>query len=106
MREQASTFRKHRTAEDKAGNLAWASRVGSKALRISPEAQTKDIEGIFELSEDEKVVWRLLRLARKYTDLEHAGIAPTDDMRAILRGFVAADVVDIVEQVEAKALLP
>ena len=62
MREQANTFRKHRDAEDKPGNLAWASRVGSKALRISPEAVNKDVEGLFELDEIEKTVWRLLKM--------------------------------------------
>lgn len=106
MREQANTFRKHRDADDKAGNLAWASRVGSKALRIAPEAATRDIEGAFELDEIEKTVWRLLKLARRYTELEHSGLFDADNLRGLLRGLVAADVVDIVDATEAKALLP
>jgi curved DNA-binding protein CbpA len=105
-REQASAYHKHRSAEDKAGNLAWASRVGSRALRVSPEAASKDVEGSFELDELERIIWRLLKLPRKYVDLEHAGLFEADSLRAVLRGFVAADVVDIVEASEAKALLP
>ncbi|MDP2339545.1 MAG: DnaJ domain-containing protein [Deltaproteobacteria bacterium] len=106
LNEQASAYRKHRGADDKPGNLAWASRVGSKALRVSPEAATRDVEALFELSEEEKLVWRTLRLARRYTDLEHSGLMPVDQLRSVLRGFVAADVVDMVESDEAKALIP
>jgi curved DNA-binding protein CbpA len=105
-REQASAYHKHRSADDKPGNLAWASRVGSRALRVSPEAASKDVEGGFELDELERIIWRLLKLPRKYVDLEHAGLFEADSLRAVLRGFVAADVVDIVEPSEAKALLP
>lgn len=105
-REQASAYHKHRSADDKPGNLAWASRVGSRALRVSPEAASKDVEGSFELDELERIIWRLLKLPRKYVDLEHAGLFEADSLRAVLRGFVAADVVDIVEASEAKALLP
>ena len=105
-REQAGVFRKHRDADDKQGNLAWASRVSSKGLRASPEAVTRDVEGLFELNDDERVLWRLLKLPRRYTDLEHAGILAADDIRGVLRGLVAADVVDMVEAAETKALLP
>jgi curved DNA-binding protein CbpA len=106
MREQANAYRKHRDAEDKQGNLAWASRVGSKALRVSPEAASRDVEGAFELDELEKIIWRLLKLPRRYTELEHSGLFDADNLRGVLRGFVAADVVDIVDAGEAKALLP
>jgi curved DNA-binding protein CbpA len=106
MREQANAYRKHRDADDKPGNTAWASRVGSRALRISPEAAAKDIETEFELDELEKIIWRLLKLPRRYTELEQSGLFEVDNLRAVLRGFVAADVVDIVEASEAKAVLP
>lgn len=106
MREQANAYRRHRDADDKPGNLAWASRVGSKALRVSPEAATRDVEGAFEFDELEKIVWRLLKLPRRYTDLEHSGLFDADNLRGVLRGLVAADVVDVVDAAEARALLP
>jgi curved DNA-binding protein CbpA len=106
MREQANAYRKHRDADDKQGNLAWASRVGSKALRMSPEAANRDVEGAFEFDELEKIIWRLLKLPRRYTELEHSGLFDADNLRGVLRGLVAADVVDIVDSAEAKALLP
>lgn len=105
-REQAGVFRKHRTADDKNGNLLWAMRLQNKALRASPEAASRDIEALFELDDNERLVWRVLRLPRKYLDLELCGVFGADEMRGVLRGLIAADVVDTVEVAEAKALLP
>ena len=105
-KEQASAFRKHRIADDKQGNLAWASKVGSRAVRATPTAAAAEIEDLFELGEPERVLWRLLKLARRYTDLEHAGLFDADTLRAVLRGFVAADIIDVVDANEARAVLP
>lgn len=106
-KEQANAFKKHRSAEDPQGNLAWAARVGQKALRAGAEAMARiDIEREFELDDSERVLWRLLRLPRKYLDLEHTGVLTSEKCRAFFRGLVAADVCDIVDQTEAKALLP
>ncbi len=105
--EQANTFRKYREAQDPQGNLAWALRLQQKALRQDPEAAGRlNVERDFELTDDERAIWRLLKLPRKYMDLEHCGLFSVDLARGVLRGFVAADVVDIVEISEAKALLP
>ena len=106
-REQANTFKKYRDAEDVPGNLAWAARLSHKALRQGPEAIKRiDVEKDFELTDDEKIVWRLMRLPRRYIELEHAGVLGTDKVRGFLRGLVAADVVDIIEVTDAKALIP
>jgi tetratricopeptide (TPR) repeat protein len=105
-REQASTFRKHRTADDKAGNLAWSTRVSSRALRVMSESSADDIESLFELDELERIIWRLLRLPRRYSELQQAGLFEDDNLRSVLRGFVAADVVEVVDPAQAKALLP
>lgn len=105
--EQANAFKKHRDADDAQGNLTWAARLGTKALRASPEALARlDVEREFELGEEERVLWRLVKLPRKYMDLEHCGLLPADKMRGVLRGLVAADVVDIVDASDAKALIP
>lgn len=106
-REQANSFKKHRDADDAQGNLSWAARLGQKALRAGPEAMARiDVEREFDLSDAERVMWRLIKLPRKYIDLEHCGVLPTDKCRAFFRGLVAADVVDIVDIADAKALLP
>jgi tetratricopeptide (TPR) repeat protein len=106
-KEQATAYRKHRSADDKQGNLAWAAKVGSRALRASPTVAHDSVEEAFEFDEYERLLWRLLRLPRRYTDLEHAGaFADVDTLRAVLRSLVAADVVDVVEVAEARVLLP
>lgn len=106
-REQANTFQKYRDASDAQGDLGWALRLQQKALRAGPEALARlDVEREFELSDDEKIIWRVLKLPRKYPDLETCGLFPIEKMRAVLRGLVAADVVDIIDGAQAKALLP
>jgi curved DNA-binding protein CbpA len=103
---QASVFQKHRRAGDHGGDLAWVARVSGRALRCAPEHASKDIEGIFELDDGDRVLWRLLQLPRKFADLEKAALVSIDDLRAALRAFVAADVVEVVDADNAKALLP
>src|SRR2546430_1586597 len=105
-REQANTFRKHRDASDAPGNIAWAARMQHKAMRQGPEAAARiDVERDFELAEPERILWRLMRLPRRYMELEHCGVLEIEKIRGFLRGLIAADVVDIVEVVDAKALL-
>ncbi|MBI1945676.1 MAG: DnaJ domain-containing protein [Deltaproteobacteria bacterium] len=105
--EQANAFKKHRDADDAQGNLTWAARLQAKGVRASPEALARiDVEREFELSEDERVLWRLLKLPRKYMDIEHCGVLAVDKLRGALRGLVAADVVDIVDASDTKALIP
>jgi curved DNA-binding protein CbpA len=103
---QASVFQKHRKAGDHGGDLAWVARVSSRALRCVPEHASKDIEGLFELDDNDRLLWRLLQLPRRFSDLEKAAIVPVEDLRAALRGFVAADVVEVVDSDQGKALLP
>lgn len=106
-KEQANAFKKHRDTSDPQGNLSWAARLGTKALRAGPEALARiDVEREFDLGDDERVLWRLIKLPRKYLDLEHTGVLDIERCRAFFRGLVAADVVDIVDGTEAKALLP
>lgn len=105
--EQANAFKKHRDAEDAQGNLTWAARLQNKAVKASPEALARvDVERDFELGEEERVLWRLVKLPRKYMDLEHCGLMAVEKLRGTLRGLVAADVMDIVEATDAKALIP
>jgi curved DNA-binding protein CbpA len=105
-REQANTFRKFRDAEDPQGNLGWSSRMARKGMKIAREAEPEMVEREFELNEDEKVLWRIMKVARKYIDLENAGVLPPEQVRGYLRGLVSADVLDIVELDEAKPIVP
>lgn len=104
-REQVNVFAKFRNAEDEAGDLAWASRMGKKAMQMSPAAPG-DLEDHFELTDAERVLWRLLRVPRRYIDLERAGVLGPEDTRRVLRGFVSAEVVDVVEGEHGKWIVP
>lgn len=103
--DQADTFKKFRDADDPTGNLGWSSRMAKKAMQISPGAP-QDVEQQFELRDDERLLWRLLKLPRRYLDLENAGVLPADRVRGILRGLVSADVVDIIEGEAARPIVP
>lgn len=104
-REQANTYRKFRNADDKQGNLGWAARMNRQGMRIAPEASPQ-IPTEFEFQEKEKAMWSLLKIARRYNDLENCGLLEAEDVRAFLRGLVSADVVDIVDHDQCKSLLP
>lgn len=103
--EQANTFRKFRDAEDAMGNLGWASKMSRNGLMQAVEAPS-DIEQAFGFSDREKVVWRLLKIPRKYSDIETCGVIPAEKIRGFLRGLVSADVLDMVEGAKARPLVP
>lgn len=103
--EQANTYKKFRDADDAMGNLGWASKLSKKALAQAREAPP-DIERAFAMSDDERVLWRLLKIPRKYTDLENAGVLPAEKVRGMMRGLVSADMIDIVEGTDGKPIVP
>ncbi len=104
-REQANTFKKFRDADDAMGNLGWASKMAKNAVCQAPEAPD-DIEGTFGFTEAERVLWVLMRIPRRYSDIETCGVLPAEKVRGILRGLVAADVLDMRDSADAKNLLP
>jgi curved DNA-binding protein CbpA len=104
-KEQANTFKKFKEADDQMGNLGWASKLSKKALRQAQEAPP-DIERSFAFSDNERILWRLLKVPRKYTDLENAGVLPPEKVRGVMRGLVSADMLDIVEATDGKPIVP
>ncbi|MCP4501374.1 MAG: J domain-containing protein [Deltaproteobacteria bacterium] len=104
-REQANTYRKFRSADDAKGNLGWAAGMNKKGMRIAPE--TPDgVPTDFEFSIREKALWELMRIARVYTDLENARLLPPEEIRAFVRGLIAADMLDILDAQKCKNLVP
>jgi curved DNA-binding protein CbpA len=104
-REQANTYKKYREADDAMGNLGWAGKMSRNAVRQAPEAPD-DIEREFGFGDREKLLWELVKIPRRYTDLETCGVLPAEAARGFFRGLVAADVLDMVEVSQGKALLP
>lgn len=105
MSDPAATFRKFRDANDATGNLGWSSKMARKGLRMGASAPP-DLESAFGLDDDERVLWRLLQLPRKYMDLENSGVVPAEVARGFFRALVSADVVDVVELAETKPIIP
>lgn len=105
MSDPAATFRKFRDANDPAGNLGWSSKMARKGLRAGASAPP-DLEEAFALSDEERVLWRLLKLPRNYMDLENTGVLPAEVARSFFRALVSADVVDVVEPSETKPIVP
>lgn len=105
MSDPAQTFRKFRDANDPAGNLAWSSKMARKGLRACASVPP-DLEAAFELSDEERVLWRLLKLPRRYMDLENTGVLPAEKARGFFRALVSADVVDVVELEATKPIIP
>lgn len=105
MSDSATTFRKFKGASDPAGNLGWSSKMARKGLKAGASAPP-DLEDAFELSDDERVLWRLLKIPRKYIDLENTGVVPAEVARGFFRGLLSADVLEVVEASEAKPIVP
>ena len=102
---QASTFKAIRDGQDLQGDLGWSSQVSKKVVRMSPGVPD-DIETLFELSEPERVLWWLLKIPRRYIDVENAGVLPPDVARRVLRALVSAEAVVIVDNESPKPIIP
>ena len=106
MSSKVVTYEKFRDADDVPGNLAWAAKMAQKALTLAsvkPDALCESLE----LSEnDERLVCHLLRIPRKYIDIEHAGFAPVERVRSIVRALVACEALEIKDAALGKPILP
>ncbi|MFZ9886502.1 MAG: J domain-containing protein [Myxococcota bacterium] len=105
MSDPATVFRKFRDADDRGGDLAWSTQASRGSLKASSDAPP-DVEAQLGLNDEESVLWRLLRVPRRYTDLENAGVLPPEQARTVLRALVAADVAVVGGPGEAKPLVP
>jgi curved DNA-binding protein CbpA len=102
--EQAKAFKTFRDANDPGGNLAWSAKMARKAMRSNQALF--DVESELELNDDERVLWRLMKVPRRYLDLENAGVLLPEKVRGVLRGLVAAEVVDVIDLGQGKPIVP
>lgn len=105
MSDPATTFRKFKDAKDPAGDLGWSSKMARKGLKAGAAAPP-DLEDAFGLSDDERVLWRLLKIPRMYMDLENTGVVPAEVARGFFRALMSADVLEVVDASEAKPIVP
>ena len=102
---QANTFKAIRDGQDLQGDLGWSSQVAKKVVRMSP-GLPDGIEDLFELSAAERVLWWLLKIPRRYIDVENAGVLPPDVARRVMRALVSAEAAVVVDNESPKPIIP
>jgi curved DNA-binding protein CbpA len=106
MSSSEHVYKKYRQADDDAGDLAWAAKLGKRAVWLPGEERADGTLGRLELSDDEKIFTKLLRLPRAYSDVERCGVLPDKEARRFMRALHAAEVLETQEIDKAKALVP
>lgn len=100
------TYKKYRMADDELGNTAWAkSKMSDKALSQSKTAPV-NIEDYFAFSDDEKVMWRLLKIPRSFNDFVQSDVSTKEDVLSFLRSLVACESLDILDAGDGKRIIP
>src|SRR5512137_169091 len=106
MADAEYTYQKYRRADDEAGDAAWAAKLGKRAVWLPDEEPTNQKLETIELTTDEQIVVKLLRLPRRYSDVEGCGAMPLVETRRFLRALHAAEVLETQDIDRAKALVP
>jgi len=106
MSDAEYVYKKYRSADDEPGDAAWAAKLTKRAVWLPDEEPTNEKLEQFELADGERVLVRLLRLPRRYPDVEGCGALPLVDCRRFLRALHAAEVLETQDVDQAKALIP
>jgi len=106
MTSYKSTYLKFRDADDAPGNLAWAATMAKKALVFGSTKPDSFVEECALVENDERILCALLRIPRRYIDLENADFVSAERVRSIVRALVAAEVVEIQDKESGKPILP
>ncbi len=99
-------YGKYRRADDAPGDLAWASKQAKRAVWVPAEELTQAELTQLDLSEDEQVLVRLLKLPRMYLDAETCGALTDAESRRFMRALHAADLLQLMDPEKARALIP
>jgi tetratricopeptide (TPR) repeat protein len=104
----ASTYQKFRDADDGPGNMAWAAKMSRKSLSQTPAARSSGqmLEEEYEMSTEERIIWRLLKVPRKYMAVENLGVLPAEKVRGVIRGLIAAEAIDVGDFDAGKPIVP
>jgi len=102
---QATAFKRFTTAPDAAGDQAFASKLRDRVLVLT----VQEVEPLLpwpELGETDRAFITLMRLPRRFKDVETCGCVPPERAVALLRGLHSAELLDAVEDSKARALIP
>ncbi|MFH1808847.1 MAG: DnaJ domain-containing protein [Pseudomonadota bacterium] len=99
-------YSKYRSADDDAGDLAWAAKQGKRAMWVSEDEMTQENLRRLELTVDEKALVRLLRIPRHYAEAENCGALTVKESRRFMRALHAAEILEFKDVDKARALVP
>ncbi|MBI5493658.1 MAG: DnaJ domain-containing protein [Deltaproteobacteria bacterium] len=106
MADTAVTFQKFFAADDVAGNEDFAARLRDRAVVLrSPEGLETAVAWA-ELPDEARAFLTLLRLPRRFKDLEGTGLLPPPKAQGALRGLHSAELLDTLGPDKARALVP
>ena len=106
MPDSSSIYQKFRNSDDQAGNLAWTQKQNHKALRLSTDPHLQDQIVRLDLSTNERALISLLTLPRTVNALIDCELMHQDELRSMLRALHAADLVELLDADQARALVP
>jgi len=99
------TYREVRGAKDLNAELTFAAKMGKSAFKRAASAPA-DLEEQLGLDDGEKLIWRLMKIPRRYADLETAGGLAPDEARRFLRALVACQLVELLDGKDGRAVVP
>lgn len=102
---QATAFKKFTTTPDAAGDQVFAQKLRDRVMVL----RAGDVESALpwsELKDEDRAFIVLMKLPRRFRDVENCGCVTPERAVALLRGLHSAELLDTVEDNKARALIP
>ena len=99
----ADTFKKFYSTPDPPGDQIFAGRLRDSAVMLRNGDNIEKALPWVEMADEHRAFVLLMRLPRRFKDMEHHAGVPAEKALAILRGLHAAEVLDTKDQEQARA---
>src|SRR5688572_26562408 len=106
MTDVGVTFKKFLDSADTAGDAVFAGKLRDRAVVLRESAEPQTLLPWEELSPEERAFISILRIPRRFRDLEQAGALSPERSIAVLRALHAAEILDTADENKARALVP
>jgi hypothetical protein len=101
-----ATFRKFFSVRDPGGDKAFADKIREKGVQLRPDAQPEEDLPWAELTPEERAEVTVLKVPRRFKDVEAAGALPPEQAVALMRALHAAELLDVVDVGKTRGLIP
>ena len=102
---QLTKYFSTRTKTEDAAHKAWHDANEGKAVCLKPTL-ARAIEDQLKLSEDEKVLFRLIKNPRKFDDLLDSGVLSEDETLALLHSLHQGAILEFTDADKARHIVP